>query len=143
MKYESPNYESRSPKKNFGSWRVQSSEWSEDGFDELVVRLAENQSVHFEVMNENCLWMNIAGCIFNLTRQHGVWVLGFYETLDGAALLVDKTATKILGHIQATRKDAVRVKRGLAALRKRQIAYERRRSARETKETKKAKDKTR
>ena len=126
MKYASPGYKSSQPKSNFGSWRVQSSEWSKDGFDELVVRLAQNQSIHLEVMNDNVMWMDVAGCNFWLSKQHGVWFLALLETSD-AVLLVDEKATKsasVHGGVNTIRKHAARVKRGLAALRKRQIANE-------------------
>jgi hypothetical protein len=98
------------PAADFGAWRVQG---NDDGaFDELVVRLGKNQSVHLEVMTARSMWMQIAGVVFWLFKEQGLWWIRHTEANDGTRLLDNGPGP--------TAQDLRQRKKGLADLAKRQ-----------------------
>ena len=70
---QSPAYDDAKPASDFRSWRVQAAEGGR--FDELVVRLGKNQSVHLEVMDAATMFVDIAGVRLWLLRVDGVWIV--------------------------------------------------------------------
>ncbi len=80
--HKSPAYDDAKPATDFRSWRVQAAEG--DRFDELVVRLGKNQSVHLEVMDAATMFVDIAGVRFWLFKIDGVWIVKGPEVCVGA-----------------------------------------------------------
>jgi hypothetical protein len=79
--YYSRAYDDVKPATDFRSWRLGTNDG--DGFDELVVRLSNEQTVHLETMDSRSMFIDIAGVCFWLFRVDGVWVLKGPETRQG------------------------------------------------------------